>query len=312
MNHVKEIISILKKSVFADGYSIYKQIKNAKMADVTKSISYLQQKKIIHVTGHRKSSRTGVSIPIYSLVTEHSSSNTTHNGIRRLDTDGLLGGIISERVVEYGFLSRNLMPSRINMKVLDVGSERSAVTSALSNFGNNKKWHVFGIDIAKGSPKLFEEWKEKSPFVLLRMDARMMGFRDEVFDKVICISTVEHIGIQPTPHFVSEYDALGDVKAFTEIFRILKKGGRVILTVPYEDKNIQGYRREHRIYNSSTLARLISGFHVRRKEYYIYIKGKWKNCRRTDFANKLRLFGNSEVPQYLHSRICLCLLLERK
>ena len=281
------------------------------MADITKTISYLQQKKIIHVTGHRKSSRTGLSIPIYSLVAEHSSSNTADNGIGRLDMDGLLAGVISERVVEYGFLARNLLPSRINMRILDVGSERSAVTNALSKFGNNKKWEVFGIDIVEGLAKLFEEGKEKSPITLLRMDARLMGFRDEVFDKIICISTVEHIGIQPTRHFVREFDELGDLKAFSEIFRILKKGGRVILTVPYADKNIHGYRKEHRIYNSSTLARLISGFHVKRKEYYIYIKGKWKNCRRADIK-KLRLFGNTDVPLYLHSRICVCLLLERK
>jgi SAM-dependent methyltransferase len=310
LNYVREIIYILKKNVVADAYSIYKQIQNANMADIRKSLSYLQQKKKIYVTGHRNSSRTGVRIPIYSLVKKHASSNTTHN-IDSLDTDHLLAGTISERVVEYGFLARNLQPYKINMRILDVGSGRSAVTNALSNFGNNKKWDVFGTDIAK-LPKLFEEGKEKSPFVLLKMDARMMGFRDEVFDKVICISTVEHIGITPTHHLVSEYDALGDVKALSEIFRILKKGGRAILTVPYEDKNIQGYIREHRIYNSSTLARLITRFHVKKKEYYIYVNGKWKNCRNKDIASELRLFANSEIPQYLHSRICLCLLLERK
>ena len=226
--------------------------------------------------------------------------------------DGLLAGIISERVVEYGFLARNLRPSRINMKILDVGSERSAVTNALGRFGNNKKWKVFGIDIVELLPQLFKEAKEKSPFVLLRMDARLMGFRDEVFDKIICISTVEHIGIHPTHHFVRQYDALGDVRAFSEIFRILKKGGRVVLTVPYADKSIHGYHKEHRIYNSSTLAGLISGFHVKRKEYHIYIKGKWKKCRDADITNKLRLFGDTEIPLYLHSRICLCLLLEKK
>ncbi|HYA82316.1 MAG TPA: class I SAM-dependent methyltransferase, partial [Candidatus Bathyarchaeia archaeon] len=247
MKYVKEIIYILKQSVFADGYSIYKQIENAKMVDIRKSISYLQQKKIIYVTGHRKSSRTGVRIPIYSLVRKHASSNTTHNCIGRLDTDDLIAGTISERVVEYGFLARNLLPSRINMRILDVGSGRSAAMKAVSNFGDNKKWDVVGIDIAEGSPKLFEEGTEKSLLALLRMDARMMGFRDEVFDKVICISTVEHIGIGPTHDFVSQYDALGDVKALSEIFRILKKRGRAILTVPYEDKNIQGYIREHRI-----------------------------------------------------------------
>ena len=237
--------------------------------------------------GHRKSSRTGVAIPIYSLVRKHAASNTPHN-IDSLDTDHLVAGTISERVVEYGFLGRNLQPYKINMRILDVGSGPSAVTNALSNVGKNKKWDVFGIDIAKGLPLLFKEGKEKSPVVLLRMDARMIGFRDEVFDKVICISTIEHIGMPSTYHLVSEYDALGDVTALSEIFRILKKGGRAILTVPYEDKNIQGYIRGHRIYNSSTLARLITRFHVKKKEYYIYVNGKWNSCRKKEIASELR------------------------
>lgn len=311
MKYAREIIYILTKNVVADSYSIYKQIKNANMADIRKSISYLQQKKIIYVTDHRKSSRTGVRIPIYSLVRKRAHSNPTCN-VDRLDTDHLLAGSISERVAEYEFLSRNLEPYKINMRILDVGSGRSAVANSLSKLGNNRKWDVFGVDIDKSSGRFFEEGKEKSRLILLKMDARMMGFRDEVFDKVICISTIEHIGIQATHHLVSEYDSLGDVKAVSEIFRILKKGGRAIITVPYEDKNIQGYIREHRIYNSSTLARLITMFRVKKKEYFIYVNGKWKNRSNRDIASELRLVADLEVPQYLHSRICLCLLLERK
>ena len=92
-------------------------------------------------------------------------------------------------MIEYEFLARNLEPYKINMRILDVGSGRSAVAKALSKLGNNKKWDVFGVDIDKGLGRFFEEGKEKSRLIHLKMDARMMGFRDEVFDKVICIST---------------------------------------------------------------------------------------------------------------------------
>ncbi|MDQ6666612.1 MAG: class I SAM-dependent methyltransferase [Thermoproteota archaeon] len=311
MNYVDEIISVLKKSVFADGYLLHSQIENAKMADITKTIAYLQQKKIIRVEGHRKNSRTGLSIPIYSLASEHSSLNTTHRGIDRLNLDELLAGILSERVVEYSFLARNLLPSRSNMKILDVGSEQSALTKALSKCGSNKNWEVFGIDVARGLPQAFKEEKDESRHPFMRMDARFMGFRDEVFDKIICISTIEHIGIQSSHYIVGEYDVLGDVKALSEIFRILKKGGRVVLTIPYIDRSIRGNHKEHRIYNSYTLSKLISRFRVKRKEFYIYIAGKWKSCKLKSIVNKLQLIGNSEIPSYLHSRVCLCLLLEK-
>jgi SAM-dependent methyltransferase len=311
LNYVDEIISVLKKSVFADAYLLYSQIENAKMADITKTIAYLQQKKIIRAEGHRKNSRTGLSIPIYSLASEHSSLNTTNRGIGRLDLDELLAGVLSERVVEYGFLARNLLPSRSNMKILDVGSERSSLTKALSKAGSNKKWEVFGIDIAKGLPHAFKEEKEESRLLFMRMDARFMGFRDEVFDKIICISTVEHIGIRSSHYVVGECDSLGDVKALSEIFRILKKGGRVVLTIPYTDRGFHGNHEEHRIYNQYTLSKLITSFRVRRKEFYIYIEGKWKSCKLKNIVNKLQLIGNSEIPTYLHSRVCVCILLEK-
>jgi SAM-dependent methyltransferase len=281
------------------------------MADITKTIAYLQQEKIIHVTGRRKNSRTGVTIPIYSLASKHSSLNTNDNGISRLDMDGLLAGVLSERAVEYSFLARNLLPSRHKMKILDVGSERSALTRALGKFGNNKKWEVFGIDIAVGLAHVPREDKEESRLLLMRMDARFTGFRNEVFDKIICVSTVEHIGIQSSHYIVREYDEQGDIKAFSEIFRILKKGGRLILTVPYADGSIHGNHKDHRIYNSRTLSKLISRFRVKRKEFYIYVEGKWKNCKWTNHVNKLQLFGHTEIPRYLHSRVCLCLLLEK-
>jgi SAM-dependent methyltransferase len=308
---VNEIISILKKSTFADGFSIYKQINNAKMTDITKTLVYLQQEKIIHVTDHRKNSRTGAIIPIFSLTSEHVSINTKGNEVSRLDIDGLLAGVLSERAVEYRFLARNLLPFKKNMKILDVGSEQSALTKSLAKFGNNKKWEVFGIDIAEGSPQVSKEAKEESRLLLMRMDARFAAFRDEVFDKIICVSTVEHIGVPSSHYIIGEHDTRGDLKAFSEIYRILKKGGRVVLTVPFADGSIHGYDKEHRIYNSSTLSKLISRFRVKRKEFYVYIEGKWKSCKWTNLVNKLQLLGMTEIPPYLHSRVCLCLLLEK-
>ena len=197
------------------------------------------------------------------------------------------------------------------MKILDVGSERSSLTKALSKAGSNKKWEVFGIDIAKGLPHAFKEEIEESRLLFMRMDARFMGFRDEVFDKIICISTVEHIGIRSSHYVVGECDSLGDVKALSEIFRILKKGGRVVLTIPYYDRGFHGNHEEHRIYNQYTLSKLITSFRVRRKEFYIYIEGKWKSCKLKNIVNKLQLIGNSEIPTYLHSRVCVCILLEK-
>ena len=73
-----------------------------------------------------------------------------------------------------------------------------------------------------------------------REDVRCLSFNDHIFDKVVTISVLEHI--------YPEKD--GDVKALTEIKRVLKPEGEILLTVPYKEKGnivyIEGsvYERE--------------------------------------------------------------------
>jgi ubiquinone/menaquinone biosynthesis C-methylase UbiE len=55
----------------------------------------------------------------------------------------------------------------------------------------------------------------------IAMDARRLVFDAESFDRVLAISSIEHIP-----------DA-GDTEAITEIARVLKPGGQAVITVPY-------------------------------------------------------------------------------
>ena len=58
-------------------------------------------------------------------------------------------------------------------------------------------------------------------------DVRDMQLRDNTFDRVISISVIEHI--------YPEKD--GDLKALNEIYRVLKSGGELLLTVPYKSQS---------------------------------------------------------------------------
>lgn len=214
-----KIISILEESP-SDQYSLYRHLATAKMSEITKVLAKLQKSNIIHVTRHRKNSPTGLAIPIYSL-----SRRPRRN---KLDFDGLLAGVTSERLIEYPFLARNLVSTCVEARILDVGSGKSDLTATISKFGK-KKWQVIGIDIATVS--------EKFDFLsLIRMDARLLGFRDEIFDQIICLSTIEHIGIPFHNYNIKESDELGDIRAISEIRRVLKKGGTVIATLPYNNE----------------------------------------------------------------------------
>lgn len=289
-----KIVAILGKSP-ADQYSIYRQLGNVKMSEILKTITQLYAEKVIYVREHRKSDRTGLAIPVYSL----SSNESKIKNKNKLNIDSLLAGVISERLVEYPFLQRNLISTTTKARILDVGSAepRMALSIGKHNISNSD---IACIDINQIAPENTEF------FAFLRMDSRNLGFRDELFDQIICISTIEHIGI---PSAISEtFDVDGDIKTISECYRVLKKGRTVILTLPYSD--IKEQKKEYRIYDRISLDNLISIFSIIKKEFYLYNGGKWSKCDNQSVID----IGSDEyyLPPYLHSNVCACLLLKKE
>lgn len=66
-----------------------------------------------------------------------------------------------------------------------------------------------------------------------------LGFKDDTFDKVYSISVLEHI------------PGDGDTSAMRELARVLKPGGRLVITVPYAGKYRSEYM-EKDVYNLNT------------------------------------------------------------
>lgn len=293
------IVSLLAKSP-ADQYSLYRQIGDTSMSKLLKAICALQQRKIIRVAKYRKSYRTGLEVPIYSLSERSTANNNNNNsssnsGFKRLDIHNLLVGITSERLVEYEFVARNLVSSKKQAAILDIGSGSSLLAKAIGELGKGK-WQVFRIDIAESNCDA-------------RMDARMTGFRKEVFSQVICISTIEHIGIGINS---GDDDEDGDLKTVKEILRILKKGGSAIISVPYGKIKKLNYR----VYDRHALSRLVAvdneEFSVAaKKEFYCYDAGKWKRCSQSTADSNIADDVHAP-PLHFHSMTCACILLRKR
>ncbi|HEY8139862.1 MAG TPA: methyltransferase domain-containing protein [Nitrososphaera sp.] len=267
------IISVLTESP-RDQYSIFRKLggKSA-MSEIVRSITKLQNAGRIHVAGYRRNSRTGLDIPIY---------NTVPREDERPDFHRLLAGVTSERLVEYDFVSRNLLPKTADATIVDIGSGGSALASSISKFGRN--FRVYSIDLGEYDCDA-------------RMDARSTGLRDGVADQVICVSAMEHVGLS-----CGIRDESGDIQAMKEIFRILKYDGSAIVTVPYGS----GYSRSHRVYDRKNLGRLIKGFSIARIEFYRHSYGKWKKCSKAS-AEKAK----PRVPEHFHNAACACMLLKK-
>jgi len=72
-----------------------------------------------------------------------------------------------------------------------------------------------------------------------RGDMRAMPYDDASFDLVLCVSTLEHVGMDNTGYGAAESNDGGDLMALREVKRILRPEGRLLVTVPF------GLRQNH-------------------------------------------------------------------
>jgi SAM-dependent methyltransferase len=237
--------------------------------------------------------RMGISIPLYSVYARSEKNDKLH-------PRDVLGGMTPYRQAEYDFVLRNLQSLDIKAKILDVGCSSSTFSSKIK-FSRNR-CEIIGIDLINEVDSL--------GFPLAIMDAMNIGFKDRSFDQVICLSAMEHIGLD-NDGVDANYEGLNhrinsDALAMKEIWRVLKDKGTLMLSVPYGRLIIkqQGYR----VYHKKSLSILTNMFFAVKKEYYCLRKGKWTKCNEPEATNSTLLEYSS---QKFHSNIIACLLLEK-
>lgn len=100
--------------------------------------------------------------------------------------------------------------------------------------------------------------------ISVKEDIRGTSFPSDFFDTAIALSTLEHIGLG---FYGEPVDPHGDRKAAIEIFRILKPGGRFLLTVPFgRPATTSG----HRVYDAARLRALLAEFQI--QEFLCHIR----------------------------------------
>lgn len=122
-------------------------------------------------------------------------------------------------------------------------------------------------------------------------DLRQTDFRDSTFDCVLCISTLEHIGMdnsrygenetaQAKPESRSRTSYLDAVR---EMLRLVSSGGRLVITVPYGEAKDYGW---YQVFDRSMVKNILSlcaGHNVLEK-YYDYNNG-WQEGTCSSFRN---------------------------
>lgn len=140
--------------------------------------------------------------------------------------------------------------------VLDVGCGGSIIQKYLLARGFN----VVAVDVSKFLGGYYFNREKRECFVLC--DCFHPPFRNEVFDYILIVSTLEH--------FPAEKD---DIEILQTLSVLLRKNGRVFVTLPYGFShclfNEEGIIT--RIYNDNDLQRLIaeSGLWLKQKKIFV-------------------------------------------
>jgi SAM-dependent methyltransferase len=189
----------------------------------------------------------------------------------------LLRGGWSQRAVEYPWVLNQLkILAPRGARVLDVGCSESVLSHELLARGHE----VWGIDI--------NDYPYKPRCMMfIKQDVRNTDLQSNFFDAIICVSTIEHVGLPVYGQVGMDLDA--DVRVMREFHRILKPGGYLILTTPFAGREFRLVPGE-RQYDSRRLQLLVQDFELIRKEVFI----PYKLGRRTmwiklseDVANKI-------------------------
>ena len=172
--------------------------------------------------------------------------------IRELErrTIRYLGGL-SNRDTEYDFAYRQVVGERVS--VLDVGGSESLLPLQFAKRG-------YSVTVCD-----FREYPEHHPNLsTIQGDFLANKIPDNSFDFVVMISAIEHIGFGSygAPVYTD-----GDFMAMSQVKRILKPTGRIVITFPFASKEhiVAGFERW---YDILRVQHLFDGMYILAEEYY--------------------------------------------
>ena len=182
-----------------------------------------------------------------------------------------------DRAIEYPWVLKNVDLKKGNF--LDVGS----TVGKLFRKHLPKDVRVFAINTEKE-----QRFSQSENIQHVVGDIRKTEFKDSFFDVITCVSTLEHIGVEG--RYNIKKDLSGDKKAMIEMHRILKKGGKLLVTTPYGKKDVLPLNK---LYNKERLVKLFKGFKVISacymkydSDFYIWTEVTEKQAASTDWENE--------------------------
>lgn len=138
-------------------------------------------------------------------------------------------------------------------RVLDVASYRQFVLGLIA------RCQVTSVDVRERKVMV-----PRSETVVV-CDAKRLDLPDNYFDVVLSLCAVEHFGLG---RYGDEFDLDADRKALTEMIRVLKPGGRLILTTSINRAGPHIAFNAHRVYDYATIQAFFPGLICEEEKFY--------------------------------------------
>jgi SAM-dependent methyltransferase len=187
---------------------------------------------------------------------------------------------IDERIIEYPWLFANLPEEACN--ILDAGSILNHEGIIEQRYLSDKKLHILTL-----APETACFWQKGISY--LYEDLRDIPTRDDFYDLIVCLSTIEHIGCDNSIFVKDSADskiALADfVKVMQELRRVLKPGGSLFLSVPFGRYEYLGMFQQ---FDQLLLSRAVSSFgqaDMARQDFYKYSASGWQIAKADDCSD---------------------------
>jgi SAM-dependent methyltransferase len=187
------------------------------------------------------------------------------------------GAGFDERVIEYPWL----LAREPGGRVLDAGStlDHPQVLDAVLPLLES----LVLVNVAAS-----EDAAEDSRLAYVQADLRELPFATDSFDTVVSLSTLEHVGMDNSIYGVEQAraaDPAGEVLgAVAELRRVLRPGGRALLSVPYGRPEDHGWFRQ---FGRADLEQLLTALapSASRVDVYRYGRRGWTFSSLDDAAD---------------------------
>ena len=142
---------------------------------------------------------------------------------------------------------------------------------------------------------------EAPQFIKKTADIRESGYETGFFDFILCVSTLEHVGKDNLKYYKPVAELSGDrphsmppdAEALVEMFRILRSGGTLIVTVPFGKFVDYGWFIHYASRAIAALFRAVPSERIH-GEYFKYTEAGWTPCAAAALADTS--YGENGAP----------------